>query len=144
MQHKQFNFVWQGTKIALFIWALLAVPAAAGSIVQPSQSDPLLDSGPTAPCAAGVDYAAGVDANGQLVVPADVAAGPVPLPDTIAIPIARNGAQAAGPGPNFGRRRRPYNPISPDNASNRDSAYVALDGRKLEPLLNPQPCRSVH
>ena len=145
MQHKQFNFVRRGTKIAVLTWAFLAVgPALGGSIVQPSRPDPLLDSGPTTPCAAGVDYAAGVDANGQPVVPADVAAGPVPLPDTIAIPIARNGISAAGPTPNFASGRRSSSPINPDNASNRDNAYIALDGRKLEPLLNPQSCAPVH
>src|ERR1700722_8357890 len=66
VQHKQFNFVWRGTKQAGFALALLvAGPALAGSIVQPSKPDPLLDSGPTTPCAAGVDYAAVIDVNGQ-------------------------------------------------------------------------------
>lgn len=142
MQHKQFNFVRQGTKIAVVAWPLFMVwPAFAGSIVQPSRPDPLLDSGPTAPCAAGADFAGGIDANGQPVVPADVAAGRVPLPDTVAIPIGGNRAQAANPGRNFGRGRRP---VGPDNASNRDSTWVALDGRKLEPLLNPPTCGAVH
>ena len=149
VQHKQFNFVWRGTKMAALVLPLLmALPVLAGSIVQPSKPDPLLDAGPTAPCAAGVDYAAGIDANGNAVAPADVAARPVPLPDTIAIPIARNGVRA-GQTSDQGRGRRQQgnptnNPINPDNASNRDSAYVALDGRKLEPLLNPPPCGAVH
>jgi len=156
VQHKQFNFVWQGTKVATFTLSLLmAWPVVAGTIGQPSKLDPLLDGGPTDPCAAGVDYAAGVDANGQAVVPADVAAGRVPLPDTIAIPIGGNRAQelAPGPGGSLGQRsgRRPIpgrgraGPADrPDNASNRDSTYVALDGRKLEPLLNPAPCGAAH
>jgi hypothetical protein len=144
VQHKQFNFVRQGTKIAAVALSLLVVwPAFAGSIVQPTKPDPLLDSGPTAPCAVGVDFAAGVDANGQPVVPPDVAAGRVPLPDTVAIPMGGNRAQATNPGRNFGpgRGRRP---VASDNASNRDSTWVALDGRKLEPLLNPPPCGAVH
>ena len=144
MQHKQFNFVLRGTRAAAVALSLLAVwPAFAGSIVQPSRPDPLLDGGPTDPCAAGADYAAGTDVNGKQVVVADVAAGRVPLPDSVAIPIGPG--RAAGPGarrnvgPGRGRR-----PVTPDNASNRDSTYVFLDGRKLEPLLNPPPCGVVH
>lgn len=147
MQHKQFNFVRHGINSAAIALPLLVVlPAFAGSIVQPSRPDPLLDSGPTAPCAAGVDFAAGVDANGRPVPPADVAGGRVPLPDTVAIPLGGNRPQAAGPtGRNFGPGggRRPPN-AGPDLASNRDSSWVALDGRKLEPLLNPLPCGPVH
>ena len=134
--------------MAVFTLSLLmAWPVLAGTIVQSSKPDPLLDSGPTDPCAAGVDYAAGVDANGQTVVPADVAAGRVPLPDTVAIPIGANRARESAPGPGGGLGQRSgRRPIpgrgrdGPDNASNRDSTYVALDGRKLEPLLNPAPC----
>lgn len=103
---------------------LAALPVAAGTIAGPSKPDPLLDGGPTAPCAAGADYAAGTDANGAPVAPADVGAPPVPVPDAIAIPI---GPQAGGG----------LNPAT--GAGN--SAYVSLDGRKLAPLLNPPPCR---
>jgi hypothetical protein len=69
-----------------------------------------------------VDYAAGADAIGNEVVSADVDARPVPVPDGIAIPLARasqNGRGRPGTG---------------------DSAYVSLDGKKLEPLINPPPC----
>ena len=140
MQHKQFNFVRKGTKAAAVALPLLVGwPVLAGSIVQPSKPDPLLDGGPTDPCAASADYAAGTDVNGKQVVAADVAGGRVPLPDSIAIPIGpRLGAGATrnlGPGQRPGQRSG-----APDNASNRDSAYVVLDGRKLEPLLNPAPC----
>ena len=146
VQHGQFNFVRRGTKVAAFALSLLTVwPALAGSIVQPSKPDPLLDGGPTDPCAAGTDYAAGVDANGQPVIPADVAGGRVPLPDTVAIPLGTNRGRPAQPmSPGQGRGRGPQTgPAPSDNASNRDSTYVALDGRKLEPLLNPPPCRPV-
>jgi len=146
VQHKQFNFVGRGTKIAVLTFLfLMPWPALAGTIAQPSKPDPLLDGGPTDPCVAGTDYAAGVDTNGRPVIPADVAGGRVPLPDTVAIPLGPNRARASqptvpggrrGPGPQAGP------PLS-DNASNRDSTYVALDGRKLEPLLNPPPCNPV-
>jgi hypothetical protein len=127
VQHLQFNFVSAGTKTAFVALLLLAAfPAAAGTIAGPSKPDPLLDGGPTTPCAAGVDYAAGSDANGAPVVPADVGAPPVPVPDGIVVPV---GPQAS--------RRGGINPAT--GAGN--SAYVALDGKKLAPLLNPPPCR---
>ena len=116
MQHTQFNFVSA-------VLLLLAGPAFAGTIAKPHQPDPLLDGGPTSPCAAGADYAAGADVQGRKVVPADVGAAPVPVPDSIAIPLAQNGHRS---------RVRP---------GMGDSAYVSLDGRRLAPLLNQPPCR---
>ena len=115
MQHAQYNFV-----VAMLV--LLAVPAAAGTIAKPHQPDPLLDGGPTSPCAAGTDYAAGTDVQGRRVAPADVGANAVPVPDSIAIPLAQNGHRG---------RVRP---------GMGDSAYVSLDGRRIAPLLNPPPC----
>ena len=112
MQQTQYYFK------ALFISLLLAAPAVAGTIAHPTPRDPLLDGGDTTACAAGVDYAAGADATGHPVVPADVGAVPVPVPDALAMPL------------NTGRRRQAG-----------DSPYVVLDGRKLEPLLNTKPCK---
>jgi len=118
VQHVQYSFVGAA------ILVLLAGPAlAADSIAKPHQSDPLLDGGATTACAAGADYAAGTDVRGRRVAPADVAAAPVPVPDSIAVPLAQAGPQG---------RVRP---------GIGDSAYVSLDGRKLAPLLNPPPCR---
>jgi hypothetical protein len=129
VHHSQFNFVWRkalsGCVVLLFC---AGAPGLAAPITQRSKPDPLLDGGPTAACAAGADYAAGTDANGQPVVPADVAAGRVPLPDAVAIPLGNNR------GGNRGVRR------GRSNVPNGDSAYVSLDGQKLEPLLNPRPC----
>jgi len=127
VHNKQFYFVWRKSLAAVAVLACVGAPALAATMAQPSKPDPLLDGGPTALCAAGADYAAGTDATGQAVVPADVAAGRVPLPDAVAIPLGNNrGNQTAHHG-------RP-------NAPNGDSAYVSLDGKKLEPLLNPAPC----
>jgi hypothetical protein len=128
VHNKQFNFVWQkhlAVGAMLLLWS--AQPGLAGTIAGPSKPDPLLDGGPTSACAAGTDYAAGTDANGQAVVPADVAAGRVPLPDAIAIPLGNNRGNQKG--------RR-----AGSSGRNADSAYVSLDGKKLEPLLNPAPC----
>jgi hypothetical protein len=120
MQHTQFNV---SSHVVTIILLLTAFPAAAATMAGPSKPDPLLDGGPTTACAAGADYAAGIDANGNAVVPADVGAQRVPVPDEIAIPLAR-GSQ--------GGRVRP-------TAGNSD--YVSLDGKKLAPLLNPPACK---
>jgi hypothetical protein len=124
MQQTQYYF-----KVAL-LTLLLAGPACAGTIARPTPRDPLLDGGDTTACAAGVDYAAGADATGKAVVPADVGAPKVPVPDGIAVPL--NSGQARQQG-GHGR--------SNPNTLGSEGAYVTLDGRKLEPLLNPKPCR---
>ena len=120
MQHAQLNFVRYGTVAALL---LMGLPAQAGSVAKPSKPDPLLNSGPTVPCAARADYAAGLDVHGKPVTPADVGDQRLPVPDAIAIPLA-----SAGPN----SRVRP---------SRGGSAYVSLDGNRVAPLVNPPPCR---
>lgn len=118
MQHLEFNFVRHGTNCLLVTigLALVLMPDWPAFAAKP---DPLLDGGPTAPCAAGVDYSGGADVNGNPVVPADVGAPHVPVPGTVAIPLPGN-AQGKGSG--------------------RNSAYVGLDGKKLDALVNPKPC----
>jgi hypothetical protein len=121
VHHKQFNFMLP-VAAALMVW--VSAPGWAATMAGPSKPDPLLDGGPTAPCAAGADYAAETDVNGAAVAPADVGARPVPVPGAIAIPL------------NQGRRDHRDRP----NSGNPDSAYVSIDGAKLAPLLNPPPC----
>lgn len=123
MQHTQLNFVRTGT-ICVLVFVLVGVPGWAGTMVQRSPPDSLLDGGDTIPCAAQPDYAAGTDATGRAVAPADIGAAPVPVPDGIAVPLHSQGS----------RRGR-------FATAGGDSAYVSLDGRKLAPLLNPTPCR---
>ena len=130
MHHKQFNFVWLKSLVGMTLLFWASAPGLAATMAQPSKPDPLMDGGPTAACAAAADYAAGTDANGQAVVPADVAAGRVPLPDAVAIPLAGNRAADRG------RHQHRSNP----QTLGGDSTYVSLDGKKLEPLLNPPPC----
>ena len=110
MQHLQFNFVWHGTNGLAFIMLLAAAAPAFAA-----KPDPILDAGPTVPCAAGMDYSGGVDVNGNPVVPADVGAQHVPMPGTVMVPLHGNG-------------------------NGQDSAYAALDGKKLDALVNPKPC----
>ena len=125
MQHTQFN---GARHVATVILLLAAFPAAAGTMAKPSKPDPLLDGGPTTACAAGADYAAGTDANGNAMVPADVGASAVPVPDQIVIPV---GGTA--------QTRRGRGGINP--ATGAGGAYVSLDGKKLAPLLNPPACK---
>jgi len=108
-------------RLALLV--LAAAPVQAATMAQPAKPDPLLDGGPTAPCAEGTDYAAGSDVNGHFVSPADIAAPKVPVPDAISVPL-HAGRQAH-------RRGRPGGEVP----------YVSLDGQRLEPLVNPEPCR---
>ena len=108
MQHKQANYPALGAG-TLILGAILAMPALAAG------PDPLLNppEGRCVPLAAGADYAAGMDANGDPVVPADVGAVPVPVPGDIAVPV---GGRRAG-------------------------AYIEVPGARLAPLLNPPACR---
>lgn len=103
--------------------------AMAGRIVQPGKPDPILDGGDTHPCLAGADLAPGMDVTGQPVVPADAGAGPVPLPDQVFVPLG------GGPPQRGAVRGR-----TAASGSDSSGPYVALDGRRLAPLLDPRPC----
>jgi len=122
MQQTQLYFA----RLSALLVLLAAAPAAAGTMAKPHQPDPLLDGGPTNPCMAGPDYQAGVDVNGHPVAPADEQAARVPVPDEIAVPL--HSGQRAG-------RRGRSAPEQPGSVP-----YVSLDGRRLDPLLNPAPC----
>ncbi len=110
MQHLEFNFVRYGTRCLAFIIALATTSTAFAA-----KPDPILDPGPTASCAAGADYSGGVDVNGNAVAPADVEPRHVSVPGTVMVPLHGNG-------------------------NGQDSAYAALDGKKLDGLVNPKPC----
>jgi len=101
---------------------IIGTAALAGT-----SADRLLDSGSTVSCAAGTDYAGGIDVNGNPVVPADFGGGPVPVPDSIAIPLAKASANTPAGQGSAGS--------TPGN-----KAYVRLEGKKLQSLLNPSRC----
>jgi hypothetical protein len=123
MQQAQFYF---NRLAGLFLVLLGAGPVHAATMAQPHKPDPLLDGGPTSACAESPDYAAGTDVNGHAVPLADEGSGPVPLPDTIAVPLH------AGQPRKGGQARTAVTP---------DSTYVGIDGKRLDPLVNPKPCR---
>lgn len=125
MQHAQYNFMGV---LAIAGLLLAADSAAAGRITQPGKPDPILDGGDTHPCLAGAELAPGTDVTGQPVVPADAGSPPVPLADQVLVPLG--GEQ---PGRGRGRSRVP-------TADPGSGPYVALDGRRLAPLLDPDPC----
>ena len=127
MQQKQ---LYCAKRAAVFLAVLLAFGAPARG------ADDLLNGAPPPPCQAGADYVAGQDAEGGAVAPADLTKAKVPAPDAAAVPLAR-GRQAR----NTSRRSRDFDdPGDGAPPVGADSPYVSLDGKMLDPLLNPAPC----
>jgi len=101
--------------MGLVLHAKAAFPAG---IADPARPDPLLNppaDGPCDPALGQPDLTSGTDVEGHQVAPADLQTGPIPLQGQILVPLR----PARGRGGN--------------------SAYVAVDGKKLDPLLNPKP-----
>jgi hypothetical protein len=101
--------------VALVLHAKTAFPAG---IADRNRPDPLLDAPVNGPCEAALDQpdlVAGTDVEGHPVAPADLAHDPVPLEGQIMVPL------------------------KPARGRGGNSAYVAVDGKKLDPLLNPKP-----
>ncbi len=92
-----------------------AVFLASAGIAAPLASSSILHDTPLTACQAGADYVAGVDAQGGAVVPADINAGPVPVPPQVVMKLPN---QPGGP----------------------SRGYVVLDGAQIAPLINPPPC----
>ncbi len=118
MWNKQQNYS-VGVTAVLFV--LLSTPAFAGenAIVRQNADQSLLQDGGAGSCDPRLespDLMNGVDVSGHPVAPA----GPqtrVPVPDQILVPLQN------------GRRR----------GRSGDAPMVALDGRTLDPLLDPLP-----
>ncbi|MEY4966722.1 MAG: hypothetical protein RL274_2305 [Pseudomonadota bacterium] len=145
MQHTQYNVVQLYARAALVAAVILAANPASGATANPTgprgatiekagpithagKPDPLLDGGDTSACMAGADLAAGTDATGSAVIPADVGAPRVMLPDEIMVPVGGAGR------PQLGGRGR--NPVTGAGGG----IYAGFDGRRMAPLLNPKPC----
>lgn len=122
----------------LALACLIGPAALAAGISGESRPDPLLDGTVDGPCAAltdGPDYVSGTNAQGDVVVPPDVGAPPVPIPDSIMVPL-HAGAGHSGDG----RGQRRYGGANPGTGAPGDRPYVAIDGRRMGPLINPPAC----
>ena len=126
MQHTQQNYsavALAGIAVLALIFAGTAAYSAGRET--PAQPDPILrgpilDDGARGPCDPALDQAdvtPGVDVNGRPVASADLPIAPVHIEGQIAVPL------------------------KPARGKGGNSAYVMVDGRKLDPLLNPSACR---
>ena len=116
MQHAQLNYRMLGLGAALLVVLVFAGKSSfsEGVSARGKSGGILTDnlSGPCDPQLGQAELMNGTDVNGNPVTPADLAGGPVPLRGQIEVPLQ------AKPG--------------------RAPAYIAVDGSKLDPLLNPQ------
>jgi hypothetical protein len=98
-------------------------PAFSAGIAEAGKPDPILGDpiqygaakGACDPALAGADVTPGVDVDGHAVAGADLPAPPVHVDGQIAVPL------------------------KPARGRGGNSSYVTVDGKKLDPLLNPQP-----
>lgn len=114
MQQTQQNYkiFWVGA-LALF---LTLITDGTLQAARPSGHS-LLGGGKSGPCDPKLDqpnYVGQVDVSGNPIVPADVPAEKSPVPGGVLVPLNKEGRGARGP-------------------------VIALDGKALDPLLNPAP-----
>jgi hypothetical protein len=105
---------------AALIGLLMALRGSAGAaaIVHPTPPNPLLSDGKPGPCDPRLgqpDYVGEVDVAGNPVAPASVPSARIPVPEEILVPV--DGPRGHG----------------------GDGPVAALDGRALDPLVNPAP-----
>ena len=93
-------------------------------------ADSILDGPPPNPCMDGPDYVPGVDATGQPVARADIGSEHTSVPDQIYVPLPN---RAAGRGARSGRGGAQPGGNGP---------YAAIDGKRLDSLINPKPCEA--
>lgn len=108
-------------------FAIFGAMAAFFAASQGFASDSILEGPPPNPCTQGADYVPGVDAAGQPVARADIGAEHTAIPDQVYVPLPNRGGLGRGgrgPGPEAGQ------------------PYATIDGRRLEPLINPPPCQA--
>ena len=100
--------------------AIVTAGSAWAGITARGAPQPILGGSATGPCDPrldGPDYVPGVDVNGNPVAPADLATARNPVPDGVLVPLKQRGR----------------------HARSGESPVVALDGRTLDPVLNPLP-----
>ena len=115
MQHTQLNYRTLALGAALILMLIFAGKSAfSEGMADRAKPDPILmgnSPGPCDPQLAQADLVGGTDVDGNPVAPADLSSAPVPFRGQIEVPLKPK------PG--------------------RAPAYVAVDGSKLDPLLNP-------
>lgn len=124
-----------------FVLLLLSPTAVlAGPISHAAGADPLLDPqpGPCAKIATAPDYVAGTDAMGYPVVPADVGAEKVPIPEALFGPTARESAPSHGTASSS----------APGTLAVREggqrSAPMFLNGKAIARLLDRPSCQQAN
>lgn len=115
MQQTQFNYRSLALGAALLVVLVFAGKTAFSEGVSArGKPDPLLTDNPSGDCAPELgqaDLVNGTDVDGKAVAPATLSSGAIPLRGQIEVPLRARGGRAP--------------------------AYVAVDGAKLDPLLNP-------
>ena len=117
MQHTQENYR-KAVASALLVVAVIfgAKTALSAGISDRGKPDPILSDPKDGPCDPALDQpdlTPGTDVEGHQVASANVENGPLPMQGQVLVPLK-------GP-----RGRAP--------------SYVTVDGKKLDPLLNPKP-----
>jgi hypothetical protein len=116
VQYTQLNYRSLSVGAVLVVLLVFAGKSAFSEGVSArGKPDPLLTDNPSGACAPELDRADvvnGTDVDGQAVAPANLASGPIPLRGQIEVPLRARGG--------------------------RPPVYVAVDGAKLDPLLNPR------
>ena len=117
MQHTQVNYRSAALGILLVVALVLAAETAfSAGIADRGKPDPILTDeadGPCDPQLGQPDLTPGTDVAGHQVASANIQTGPIPMQGQILVPLKS------------GQNNR------------RPPAYVAVDGKKLDPLLNP-------
>jgi hypothetical protein len=117
MQHTQGNYRNFALGALLVVGMVFAGKSAfSAGIADPAKPDPILSGtadGPCDPALASPDLTPGTDVEGHQVASADIQGGPIPFQGQVLVPLK--------------------------DGKNRPPAYVGVDGKKLDPLLNPKP-----
>ena len=117
-QAQQYCRLLAMTILIVLLLALTVGTARSAGVASRGPSDPLREvAGPCNSRLDRPDYVGGTDVSGNPVAPADLATARQPIPDEILVPLASKG-----------RRGRPS-----------EGPMVGLDGKALEPILNPSP-----
>ena len=121
MQQTQHNYKKMLAVAFVGMLTGMAISSVHAGIAVRDAPEPLLrDGGAKTRCdprLSGPGFVPGTDADGEPVPPADLAGARIPVPAEILVPL-RSGKRNARPG---------------------ETPVIALDGKVLDPILNPAP-----